>query len=307
MPSAHTKPPDGKYEREDLFREFDVPIDQNDVPRDIEVLVERWVDDPEDGFFGPGSIMWRVNQENMIFLAGTAAVLLQVAHPMVSEAGVEHSDYEEDLAGRFERTFEIVDTIVFGDRDTAVQAALIVRRIHDGVTGELSHDTGDFQEGDSYYANRPDLLMWVHSTLIDQSLKGYEAYVAELSSEEKQRYYEESQVFGRLMGVPGEMYPETLDEFYNEYREMIERNISVGPTGREVIDGFYSQLGFSAPFARFLAGGTMPPEARDKLLEWGATRQRLFDLFAFGVRSIPLSILPDKYRYREKYRKFAME
>lgn len=286
---------------------FDVEVDVTKPPEDIRELIESEVDDPNHGFFGPGTVMWRVNQENTIFLAGTAAVLLQVAHPMVSAAGVQHSDYDEDLVGRFERTFDIVDTIVFGDQDTAVEAAMIVRRIHDDVVGELPGDAGRFREGDDYHANRPDLLYWVHATLIDQSIAGYEAYVRGLTSEEKQTYYEESQVFGRLMGVPKDAYPETVDEFYRDYRRLIERNVAVGETGREVITGFYDQLGVIAPFARVLAGGTMPREARKELLSWGPVKQKLFNGFAWGVRRVPLGLLPAGLRYREKYRLFGME
>lgn len=303
-PSTETKE---RRSTPDPLRGFDVEVDARDPPPDIQELIQSEVSDPSHGFFGPGTVMWRVNQENTIFLAGTAAVLLQVAHPMVSAAGVQHSDYDEDLVGRFERTFDIVDTIVFGDKDTAVEAAMIVRRIHDEVVGELPGDAGRFREGDAYYANRPDLLYWVHATLIDQSMAGYEAYVGSLSGEERQTYYEESQVFGRLMGVPADMYPETVEEFYRDYRGLIRRNVAVGETGEEVIDGFYGQLGLVAPFARFLAGGTMPREARDELLGWGPVRQRLFDVYACCVRRVPLGLLPARVRYREKYRLFGLE
>ncbi|MDY7082916.1 MAG: oxygenase MpaB family protein [Halobacteria archaeon] len=112
MPSTRTRngrpPPD--Y---DPLSEFDGEwgVDLDDLPDDIAELAAE-VDNPKDGFFGPGSVMWKVNQENALFLAGVSAVLLQVAHPMVSAAGVEHSDFDEDLFGRFETTFDIVDTIL---------------------------------------------------------------------------------------------------------------------------------------------------------------------------------------------------
>ena len=41
--------------------------------------------DPVLGFYGPGSQMWRVNREAVLLGAGPAALLLQVAHPLIAE------------------------------------------------------------------------------------------------------------------------------------------------------------------------------------------------------------------------------
>lgn len=278
---------------------------ENELPADIVSLMSE-VDDPDEGFFGPDSMMWELGQENILFLAGVAPILLQVAHPMVSAAGVEHSDYDEDLQGRFQTTFDVLDTIVFGDLDTAVKATMFVRRTHDEVVGELPSDAGKYDEGDKYFANNPELLLWVHATLIDQSLVGYETYVQELNDTEKQQYYEESQVFGRLMGIPKDMYPETIEGFYDYYEKYIEKELVIGETGEEVIENFFGAFGLAAPFMRFLGTGTMPEPAEDLFEEYGlksnVVKDLLFRLFAGMMRLVPLSLLPSKIRYREKYR-----
>src|SRR5512144_1521758 len=43
------------------------------------------------GFYGPDSIMWRINREAVLLGAGPAALLLQVAHPLVAEGVAQHS------------------------------------------------------------------------------------------------------------------------------------------------------------------------------------------------------------------------
>src|SRR2546421_7425935 len=38
----------------------------------------------DPGLFGPDSVIWRVNRESAVALAGTAAILMQFAHPKVA-------------------------------------------------------------------------------------------------------------------------------------------------------------------------------------------------------------------------------
>ena len=51
-----------------------------------------------DGYFPPNSVIRRIGNTPLTpFLGGGAAVLLQVAHPLVAAGVVEHSDYRADL------------------------------------------------------------------------------------------------------------------------------------------------------------------------------------------------------------------
>src|ERR1700758_5445860 len=66
------------------------------------------------GVFGPNSIMWHVDREAVIFLGAGRALLLQLAHPWVAAAIVQHSNTLADPIGRFHRTFSVVFSMVFG-------------------------------------------------------------------------------------------------------------------------------------------------------------------------------------------------
>ena len=46
--------------------------------------------DPVAGFYGPGSITWKVNREAAIYLGGMRALLMQIAHPKVARGVAEH-------------------------------------------------------------------------------------------------------------------------------------------------------------------------------------------------------------------------
>src|SRR5512132_718093 len=87
------------------------------------------------GILARDSVARRINRETFLLLGGTAALLLQVAHPLVA-AGVDaHSDFRRDPFGRLLRTLDTTLTIVFG---TTAQARAALRRIdrrHAGVRG----------------------------------------------------------------------------------------------------------------------------------------------------------------------------
>src|SRR5256886_14198587 len=76
----------------------------------------------DPGLFGPHSILWRVNRESAVTLAGTCAILMQFAHPKVAAGVRDHSSYQVDAVGRLRRTLDLTLAIVFGPRPAALEA-----------------------------------------------------------------------------------------------------------------------------------------------------------------------------------------
>src|SRR5436305_9964492 len=166
------------------------------------------------GLFGPGSLTWRVNREGVLLLGGGRALLLQVAHRLVAAGVAQHSNYREDPFGRLYRTLDTVTTLVFGTAEEAHEAAARLGRVHERVTG-----TAD--DGTPYEATDPELLMWVHATLVDTSILVYETYIAPLAPYEKHQYYEEQKRLGEQFGVPLDRQPPTYSDFSDYVQEMI--------------------------------------------------------------------------------------
>jgi uncharacterized protein (DUF2236 family) len=284
---------------------FDQRIRVEDVPREVRVLVAEQVDDPGEGFFGPDSMIWEIGKENLLHLAGPTALLLQMSHPLVAAALEAHGQLHTDLGERFRHTFQILDTIFFGDAQSAVRAAVILRRMHEGVAGSLGKSVGPYDDGDTYYANRPHLLLWIAGTLIDASITAYETYVGPLSAAEKEQHYQEYRVFNRLVGVPPEDNPETYAAFEAFYERTLETEVAIGDSGLVVSEGFLAQFGPARPLAELLGAAHMPDPAREAFgLSWGPRRQRAFDAIARTIRAVPLDWVPDRIRYRNKYRLF---
>lgn len=272
------------------------------IPPDIADIIKD-VESSKAGFYGPDSITWRVNRENALLLSGVSALLLQLGHPMVAAGVADHSTFEQEPIERFRRTFEIVDVIVFGDLNRAIEAAVRVREIHKSVTGDLKEDIGPFQAGDRYDATRTDLLLWVHATLVEQALTAYEIYVDDLSHGEKERYYQESKIFGRLMGIQEKAFPDTLCDFYDYYETMLEDEIVVGSQGADLKRTLFGQFRVLGPLYTFFGSSTLPEPVRDEFgLPWTPSMERLFSKFTTLVRTV-LPYLPARIRYNDEYRK----
>lgn len=81
-----------------------------------------------------------------------------------------------------------VGTVIWGTRDQAERAVAQVKRVHERVTGIAP-------DGRPYAANDPQLLTWVHHTLVDSFLRAYWRYGSErLTRKQSDRYVAEMAV-----------------------------------------------------------------------------------------------------------------
>ena len=159
------------------------------------------------GFFGPGSITWRVNRESAVFLGAGRAALLQLAHPWVAVALAHHSTLLNDAVGRFHSTFRVIYTMLFGTRAQAIEAAKQLYQRHTSIRGELPHAIGTHAQGEHYEANEVAALRWVYATLVDSAILAYEFVLPPLSPCEREQYYQESKRMAALFGIPAAALP----------------------------------------------------------------------------------------------------
>jgi uncharacterized protein (DUF2236 family) len=256
----------------------------------------------EEGLFGPASVTWRVGREGALLLGGGRALILQVAHPLVAAGVAEHSNYREDPWGRLYRTLDLTTRAVFGDAETAADAAARLGRVHRRVRGLTRAPGGRFPAGTPYSASDPELLMWVHATLVDTALLFYDRYVRRLTIAERQRYYEEQKALAEAFGVPRERQPADYAEFNEYVASMLESDaIAVTHTLRDVVDAvLHPRLPLPArPLVEALAlvtVGTLPERLRAELgLGWGPYRARLLGASAAVARTA-LPLLPSLLR-----------
>ena len=177
------------------------------VERSAAAYVSGVPEDPADaGFFGPGSVTWRVSADLGRPVAGLRALMLQALHPLAMAGVDQHSNWRADPVGRLAATSGYLATITFGDRAAAEQAAARVRRIHEHITGT------DTITGQRYQASDPALLLWVHATLVDSGIVAAGMFGTSLPALDADRYVAEMVAAAELVGVPAGQVPASLRE-----------------------------------------------------------------------------------------------
>jgi len=233
------------------------------------------------GIYPDDSIVRRVNRENVLMLGGGRALLMQLAHPKVAAGVGEHSDFRERPMYRLRRTIRLTMAIVFGDRETALAAARTVNSVHGRVRG------GD------YSALDPDLLLWVHATLVDTALVTYETFVRRLSDEEREDFYQQMKQLGEMLAVPREVFPASFDDFSRYLDTMLtDGTLSAGRQGMELSKLVLRPRLLRLPGKVFIpweviTTGLLPQQLREQYgLAWGRRQERLYRLFVIALPSL---------------------
>jgi uncharacterized protein (DUF2236 family) len=242
------------------------------------------------GLFGPGSMAWRIDGEALILAGGTAALLMQLAHPAVAAGVAQHSDFQADPFARLRRTLNASYAVVFGSTARAERAIRRMNAIHGVVRGAIP------ESGTPYDARDPALLLWVHATLVDTALRVHDTYVGRLSPAEQQAYHAESRQIAIRLGVPATAVPETLVELRAEMlRLMANGTVEVSDTARGLASSVLYPTAFPPRWiwdvGHLISMSVLPePIRRGYGLPWSARRQRGMDRMAgLSRRLLPLA------------------
>ena len=265
------------------------------------------VADPQVGLFGPGSVTWRIARESSIFLGSAPAIMLQLAHPWVAAAIVDHSPVLSDPVGRFHRTFGIYHVMEFGTLDQALAAARPA--LPPPCHGPRHHarDGRTLCGGLALPGERADALRWVHATLVDTGLRVYERVQGRLPS------LSATATGPRAAGSPpcsafrprtcrptGTVSPRTSPRCtarrcspsapsLRDHRGPVPPRPTLGPHARLV------RLRHRQPAAGSPARGLRPAP--------GGPRQRAAAARVFAAARATIPFLPDRLRYVGPYRK----
>lgn len=239
-------------------------------------------------------MIWQIDREMALLLAGGRALLLQLAHPKIAAGVAAHSRFQENPLARLQRTMSAMWSVVFDPLPQARAALLRVKRVHQQVQGFLGAGES-MPAGTPYDARDKDLLLWVHATLVDSALLAYDFFVRRLMNDERARYYEDAKKLGRLFDVPDAVQPPGETEFRAYFDAMLAgRTLSVGSAARSLArEILYPRpwiLRPAAPLFRVVTAGLLPQRLRQAYdLDWSRGRAMVFNLFGAAVRhSLPL-------------------
>ncbi|HTD49119.1 MAG TPA: oxygenase MpaB family protein [Acidimicrobiia bacterium] len=148
----------------------------------------------DDRPLGPTSVAWGLHASPAMLTAGLRALLLQLWHPSIASAVTAHSEVARDPWSRYRATVAFITSVTYGDDDEANDAVRRVRGVHAKVRGV------DVR-GASYAATDPELLAYVHATLVDSALQAADVYGPRLSCADRDRYVVEMARVAELLGL----------------------------------------------------------------------------------------------------------
>jgi len=187
------------------------------------------------GYFTDDSMLRRLQREHVVGLAGPRSLLMQATHPVAFAGFFALTGSLEDPYGRLQRTARVLDAIGFGSREEADRATRRVRAIHRRLRGELAEPVGRFPAGTPWAADSPKLLLWILGTLVESNLLVYQRYVGPLTRDERQAYWEDFKVVGKLFALRRRDMPDTIEDFEAYMAAMLASgDLHVSPQAREL-------------------------------------------------------------------------
>jgi uncharacterized protein (DUF2236 family) len=181
--------------------------------------------------------MWQINREAAVLLGvGPAALLLQLAHPLVAEGVAHHSRFESDPWRRLRSTLRTSLALVFGAGSEAEAAVRRLNGIHARVVGDAADPVARELGGLRYQALDPALLLWVQATLIITTVEAYERWVGPLAPVDREGFWQEARRVGVRIGIPLDSSPSDWDALEAYWAQMLAPTgpVHVTPTARRL-------------------------------------------------------------------------
>jgi uncharacterized protein (DUF2236 family) len=232
----------------------------------------------------PTPVARKINREGVVLFGWGRAILLQIAHPLVGAAVGDFSAFDhsaKDYLRRVNRTVGGMLTLTFGSEAEAAEVIARINGIHDRVHGTLAEAAGPFPAGTPYSARDPELLLWVHVTILDSIMLAYERLVQPLRPEERDAFCAEAADTPERLGVPPAMVPRTYADLQAYLNRTLESGaIVVTPRARQIAAALFSPP-FGPPAmplaaaSRLVTVGLLPDSVRQGYhFTWDAGRER---------------------------------
>ena len=218
----------------------------------------------DPGYFGPNSMMWKVNKEITVLFGGARALLMHAAHPLIAAGARQTSFYQRDPWKRLIRTLSLQNSVTFGTKTEADESAHRINKLHEVIKGE------DIVTKKIYDALDHEQLLWVHACLQISSIYFYEKTVKKLSESEKNQYHKENMLSAKLVLIDENNMPQSHDELkqwvidksreegyliFTDVAKDVQDIIAGGPVPKHIKPIW--------PFIAFTAFHTLPPEFKN--------------------------------------------
>jgi uncharacterized protein (DUF2236 family) len=258
------------------------------------------------GYFGPESVSWQVHREVTVLFGGARALLIHAAHPLVIAGARETRFYERNPWRRLERTLLLTYAITFGSKAEARAAADTINEVHSRVKGV------DEVTGLPYDALDPELLLFVHASLVESALLFERLTVGKLDDEGRQRFHEEQMLAAEMLLVPRRSIPPTVPALRAYVREVEASGILRVTEAARRVAAMFDDPPKEAEWRPILklvsrlAFGTLPETVRPLYgVELTPPRRAAMRATFAAMRAVR-PFLPPRYRYIAPYQEWLL-
>lgn len=221
-----------------------------------------------------------------MILGWPRAILMQLAHPLVAAGVSQYSTFRggaAEAAARLHHTVGAMLALTFGDQARRGAAIARIREIHRQVNGTLGESVGPFAAGTYYTAEDPELLLWVHATLLDSTVDVYQRLVGPLTRADLDAYCDESLPTLVELGGDPVTAPRTWEGLL-AYMTRMEQSavLATAKSTRDLADRVLAPHGavWAVPLGalnRLITIGLLPPSMRGVYgYRWDPTREARF-------------------------------
>jgi uncharacterized protein (DUF2236 family) len=146
------------------------------------------------GFFGPGSVTWKVwSYPTSLTVGFQRAVVIEELDPALVAAVDATRAIWDRPRSRYDRTIRYFALVAFGDSRSATEAADVLVKVHAKAVGTEPYGGGH------YDANDPRSQLWILLTGWHSVLYAYERFgPGRLTPEEDERYWNECAIAAEL-------------------------------------------------------------------------------------------------------------
>jgi uncharacterized protein (DUF2236 family) len=265
---------------------------------------------------GPDSLLWRWAGDLRIGMLGGSVGLLQLMHPAIGGAVIDHSDFFHDPFDRIFRSLPPILGVVY-DGPPAQQTGHAVRDFHRDIKGVD-------ERGRRYHALDPSTFWWAHATfqyMAEQVADRFDDH--QLSSTERQQLYAEGVEWYRRYGVSDRCVPADRAAFQRVWDETCDRVLERTEAVEFALEVMSraKRLPLPGPLApvdpllriplvrrvafvpvRIVTIGGLPARLRERLdIPWSRADQLELDAIELTVRKA-WPLVPDRLRWHPRAR-----
>ncbi|MGO1949943.1 MAG: oxygenase MpaB family protein [Mycobacteriaceae bacterium] len=190
----------------------------------------------DEGFFGPGSIAWKVWSYPTSALQGFfRSVTIEHLDPDLVAAVDDSGQVYKRTPTRYDRTMEYFAAVLFADAQTVTRMSDILMKVHDRSYGKNP------VTGNDYEANKPSSQLWILVTAWHSILYTYEKFgPGKLSRDEENEYWEQMRIAASFQPIDLDELPRTrgqVQAYLDSWREKISASEAAVRNVDHILDG----------------------------------------------------------------------